>query len=777
MVLKYEPLSSGMSIKHSISDAGLAKKWEEICWKDYEKIRNDFQRHLSIASMNKDDELLTILTEKFLSSFEVRAVAVRNVTRNEATDNPGVGEPWTTPADFMKGAMILSHHNYESEPFYSFVMFEPKTKKNREMCIPSFYDRAMHDLFRMLLAPIVEPLYDLRLFSSREGRSLQDAVVEVCNIFSGPGAPEYVIRCDVKSFYDSMDHSWLLAHVPMDSRILSQFLNPGRIRDGKGPIQYCEYGVPTGNRLSPILANLILNGLEDFIADPEDSLNGVVVRWVDDFVISATSYEEAARMRSRVESFLYVRGLVLNKEKSYISHVSEGFEFLKFQFRCIGDRMDISPSEHAIDDEKEQLQEAVNKSKSGEQLVTNINNLVRGFATKYRISDITGCAVELDDAVLKMAILKISRIMNITNAEAVDRYLKKDDRGRNRFVLEDGSMIRYFMDIERVPHERVWLTANPYVDTEYFSERKKRLDIIKHVGRSPDYWNECNGRCAICGLNIFYYQDRRIAEDIDGSKAYIHSSCWEGSFFLEGRKRFRFDRLTAKLKRIGQGTGSDSEPGIAPVGTGAAESENAISETVDEQISCIRPELATLESFDDAPMAISTSEETTPNNNVDPTLERISHDQENIGNDSAEQSAYVTEHVEAPVFTQPHEIEHFPPEPENRVIIHVKRRTSVFQSLVDYLCGLDVSYITIKFQAVDQIMGGRLCNCAKRSKAWWYKTDKYSIKHALALIGWRVGKVDIKAQEVRFIHNLIPKSQYSKSEEAYMSRRVTTTSE
>ena len=149
-------------------------------------------------------------------------------------------------------------------------------------------------------------------------------------------------------------------------------------------------------------------------------------------------------------------------------------------------------------------------------------------------------AKDLDDRVLRMSILKISRILSITNAEAVERFLKKDDLGRNRFIIEDGSMIRYFMDIERVPHERVWLTANPFIDTEYFTERKKRLDMIKHVIRSPDHWSASKGRCAVCGLCIFYYQGRHIAEDIDGTKAYVHDACWEDTFILRDRKRFRF---------------------------------------------------------------------------------------------------------------------------------------------------------------------------------------------------------------------------------------------
>jgi len=817
--------------RHSISDESLGQRWDQIVWKDYEKTRNDLQRQLSVASANGDEELLSILTEKFLTSFEVRAVAVRNVTRNEATDNPGVGEPWASSADYMKGAMILSHLDYKSEPFYSFVMFEPKTKKNREMCIPSFYDRAMHDLFRMLLAPIVEPLYDLRLFSSREGRSLQDAVVEVCNIFSGPGAPEFVVRCDVRSFYDSMAHSWLLDNVPMDRHILSQFLNPGRLMDGNGPIRYCDHGVPTGNRLSPILANLILNGLEEFIADPKDSLNGVVVRWVDDFVISARSLDEAFDIYEKVQSFLAVRGLSLNKDKSYIACLDKGFEFLKFRFQRVGDRIDISPSEHAIEDEKEQLLEAINRSKTPANIVTNVNNLIRGFATKYRISDISMCSKDLDDFVLRRSILKVSSILSITNAEAVERFLKHDKLGRNRFILEDGSMIRYFMDIERVPHERVWLTANPFIDTDYFTERKKRLDIIKHVGRSPDHWSSSNGRCAICGLCIFYYQDRRIAQDIDGTKAYVHDACWEDTFILRNRKRFRFHPSSRGLETI-----VPEKLELASEGIEVPISSHDESKTVD----ILQPFHET-----NVPPSPEASDDPVPDIETETSMHRAIPCLESYVDQTPEcivsENLIITGDIQDPI---PHEPHHIPKtstvstpksdektasqiiscayssdmrsgpsiettgttaaspsskadmgdfgksslvygeiiatpvsDKTSRVVIPVSRGVSIFQPLIDFLDAVDVSYVTMKFFAVDQIMGGRLCKCARTSRAWWYKTDRSSIKHALQLIGWRVGKVDIKHEEVRFIHNLISKSKFSIPEQSYMSRRFPETAE
>ena len=276
-----------MPIGHGISNEALAKRWMTSDWKGRTDILADYQRRLSQASIDRDWELVESIASEFLESFDMHMLAVYNISRNDSTKNPGVGESWDTDYKLLKGALILTHHCYESEPFFTYTLHDTRTKKDREAVIPSYYDRSIHDLFRMLMAPIIEPLLDLRCFSSREKRSIHDAVTEIRNIFSGPDAPKWVVRCDVRSFYDSISHSWVLDHFPMENNVLRQFLDPGRIYQGEGPIKHNDKGVPTGNRLSAIIGNFVLNGLESFIMDPNDPSNGAVVRWVDDLVISA----------------------------------------------------------------------------------------------------------------------------------------------------------------------------------------------------------------------------------------------------------------------------------------------------------------------------------------------------------------------------------------------------------------------------------------------------------------------------------------------------------
>ena len=82
---------------------------------------------------------------------------------------------------------------------------------------------------------------------------------------SGRNAPEWVVVIDVQSFYGSITHEWLLEHTPMDKDILYSLLKAGVVM--KGDLFPTEQGISLGTSLSPILGNMILDGLQSRIFD------------------------------------------------------------------------------------------------------------------------------------------------------------------------------------------------------------------------------------------------------------------------------------------------------------------------------------------------------------------------------------------------------------------------------------------------------------------------------------------------------------------------------
>lgn len=720
-----------MKISHSIKETGLADRWDKLDWNVIDERVGSMQTELSKASMDGNQELLSRLTEEFLDSFEARAVAVRNVTRNEATDNPGVGEVWSTSADKMKAVMILNHHGYSSEPFYSFVMFEPKTKKDRTMCIPTFYDRAMHDLFRMLMEPICEPLYDKRLFSSRTKRSLTDAAVEVEYLFSDEHSPEWVVRCDVKSFYDTMSHEWLLDHVPMDRHILKEFLKAPRVENGTGKPTVPECGVPTGNRMSPILANMMLNGLEDELRDLNDPDNGIVVRWVDDIVVTARTEDEALHCMARVKRFVSDRGMRLNDDKSYVANVRDGFEFLKYRYVKEGDRIHMTPLEKSVDDFIDEMKEAVMKHDDELSVVKTANSHVRGFTNKYRVSDMSGCAERMDKAVIEIVSERVSSLLRVTHESMLKSRIMSDGKGWF-FQTPDGLRLRRITDIVPVDHERIWLSANPFIHRDYFEERSERERISKVANDGlREIWESSCGCCMLCGMRIRRSEPRVLATDDDGVRWYSHAVCKENQERNLGRLSF----VTPLRRR--------------------AESDVSVELTVDipeQPQETVSVEEVESEEKENVP---ESEGESSPDGIIDQDGNYPETEDIQVKNQSDEGTRH------------PEQMKIVPTE-KKIVIVPTKKGVSKFQILVNYLNNIPYSYFDFTFDGINNFLTGGLCESAYKDRSWWLRKGRASIGQALESTEWAVEDVNMEKQTVRF--SKAAKVKYTPPEIAFRNR-------
>ena len=195
----------------------------------------------------------------------------------------------------------------------------------------------------------------------------------------------------------------------------------------------------------------------------------------------------------------------------------------------------MAPIPEAVDSLLEETKEAVRKCGSEDEIVKRINNHIRGFTNKYRIADMSECAEQIDKGMIDMAGETLSRFGNMTPEDAFRRYVRKDDRGWY-LKVSSGLRIKRISEYERVPHNRIWLFANPYVDKDYFENRVRREKIGKIVNDDlRSIWNSMGGHCGICGLRIRHDEPREVASDETGRRAYIHDRCLEESLSIRGR--------------------------------------------------------------------------------------------------------------------------------------------------------------------------------------------------------------------------------------------------
>lgn len=195
--------------------------------------------------------------------------------------------------------------------------------------------------------------------------------------------------------FDHISHDWMLRHVRMDKRILQKWLKSGYVDNRT--LYPTDEGTPQGGIISPTFANLTLDGLEALlhqrlgrsrtIGGKRTSTKINVVRYADDFVVTGLSKEMLeTEVRPIVEQFLQERGLVLSPEKTCITHIGTGFDFLGQNIRKYDGKMLIKPSKKNVKAFLEKVRGLVRANKSASQLnlIGLLNPVIRGWATYHQ---------------------------------------------------------------------------------------------------------------------------------------------------------------------------------------------------------------------------------------------------------------------------------------------------------------------------------------------------------------------------------------------------------
>ena len=245
-----------------LSDAArLASRWKSIDWAQVEAEVNRLQVRIAKATQEKKWNTVKRLQYLLTHSYYAKLLSVRKVTTNKGKKTPGVDKVlWNTPAQKMNAAISLTDKGYKANPLRR-VYIEKKGKKaKRPLGIPTMYDRAMQALYALALDPVSEVTADKRSFGFRKGRCSQDACEYIFANLARDVSPKWVLEGDIKGCFDNISHEWLIANIPMDKSVLKQFLKAGFVFNGE--LFPTDDGTPQGGVISPILANMALDGME-----------------------------------------------------------------------------------------------------------------------------------------------------------------------------------------------------------------------------------------------------------------------------------------------------------------------------------------------------------------------------------------------------------------------------------------------------------------------------------------------------------------------------------
>jgi RNA-directed DNA polymerase len=178
-------------------------------------------------------------------------------------------------------------------------------------------------------------------------------------------------------------------HRISDERILlliTRWLKAGVMEDGV--LAASTIGTPQGGSISPSLLNLTMRGFEAEIKKATGSRDLVnVVVYADDFIVSARSKEILkAKVKPAISKFLSERRLTLLEEKTLITHIDQGFDFLGFNVRRDEDKLLIKPAKKSVKSFLENFRDRVasNQTAKTENLINILNPRIMGWANYYR---------------------------------------------------------------------------------------------------------------------------------------------------------------------------------------------------------------------------------------------------------------------------------------------------------------------------------------------------------------------------------------------------------
>lgn len=399
---------------------------------------------------------------------------------------------------------------------------------------------------------------DTKSYGFRKGRCAQDACEHIFKTLSHTKSPQWVLEGDIKGCFDHISHDWLIEHIPMDKSVLKQFLKADFIfRDELFPT---DEGTPQGGIISPILANMTLDGMQKVLSDRfhTNHLGKVnlhfknahkvnLVHYADDFIVTAATKEIAEEAKEIIRDFLQTRGLELSEEKTLITHINDGFDMLGWTFRKFKGKLIVKPSKKAVKTLCANLHDTVlgrGKAWKQEDLIRRLNQQLRGWAN-YHQSVCAKDTFSLIDHLLFEMLRRWSKRRHPTKNRKwiVNHYWHS--KGLRHWIFSSGEVeLLSLGDVPIVRHTKIRMDVNPYLDTEYFAHRKSLQGMKRLTGRYKKIWRNQNGLCYHCGLPMDISEEREMffklplsmgGKDEVPNMAYVHKYCQ--SAFLERRAK------------------------------------------------------------------------------------------------------------------------------------------------------------------------------------------------------------------------------------------------
>ena len=493
--------------------------WEFADWKGFQKVLFRLQRRIFKAVRDGDKAKAKRLQKLVLSSHSARMLAIRQVTQlNTGKKTAGIDgvksltfkERFQLESTLKQNTKTWKHQGLREIPI------PKKDGTKRILKVPTIADRAWQCLIKYALEPAHEAEFHAQSYGFRPGRSTHDAQQ---NLFtnlrsSSNGIRKRVLEIDIEKCFDRISHKAILDRV-----IAPEFIIGGIrqcLKSGINP-KFPNQGTPQGGVVSPLLANIALNGIEKIgeFKNTRGKISSKCTRYADDMVFILKPEDSATKILAKVEEFLARRGMNVSQKKTRITASTDGFNFLGWRFHVQKDngKFRSTPSEENFKAFRRKVKHIVNNSNYGaETKVEKLAPVVRGWRNYHKHCKMDGSRFSLWH--LAKTTHKVFLEQKTINRQQAKKMVKNAfpdvSYSQGKFVKVKGDKSPYDGDIN------------------YWSKRNSVL----YGGATAKTLRKQSHSCGHCGLK-FLEEEKVELHHIDGNHnnwdeknlLAIHRSC------------------------------------------------------------------------------------------------------------------------------------------------------------------------------------------------------------------------------------------------------------